>query len=73
MVDLKKTFMFFQDRPFISQLIQEILDFKSWVNGYLNDGLDVLVNHMELHLFWFSMDKVGWLVMQYKVFPTDAL
>jgi len=73
MVDLKKTLMFFQDRPFISQLIQEILDFKSWVNGYLNDGLDVLVNHMELHLFRFSMDKVGWLVMQYKVFPTDAL
>jgi hypothetical protein len=28
---------------------------------------------MELHLFRFSMDKVGWLVMQYKVFPTDAL
>jgi hypothetical protein len=33
MVDLKKTFMFFQDFPFISQFIQEILDFKSWVNG----------------------------------------
>jgi len=73
MVDLKKTFMFFQDRPFILQLIQEILDFKSWVNGYLNDGLNVLVNHMDLHLFRFSMNKVGWLVMQYKVFPTDAL
>jgi hypothetical protein len=73
MVDLKKTFMFFQDRPFILQLIQEILDFKSWVNGYLNDGLNVLVNHMDLHLFRFFMNKVGWLVMQYKVFPTDAL
>jgi hypothetical protein len=72
MVDWKKTFMFFQDCPFILQLIQEILDFKSWVNGYLNDGLDVLVNHMDLHLFRFSMDKVKWLVMQYKVFPTDA-
>jgi hypothetical protein len=58
-----KAFMFFQDCPFILQLIQEILDFKSWVNGYLNDALDVLVNHMGLHLFRFSMDKVVWLVM----------
>jgi hypothetical protein len=28
---------------------------------------------MDLHLFRFFMNKVGWLVMQYKVFPTDAL
>jgi hypothetical protein len=43
MVDLMKAFMLSQDCPFIPQLIQEILDFKSWVNGYLNNGLDILV------------------------------
>jgi hypothetical protein len=51
MADLMKAFMFSQDRPFISQLIQDILDFKSWFNGYLNDGLDVLIGHINMHLF----------------------
>ncbi len=46
-----KAFMFSQDCPFILQLIQEILDFKSWLNGYLNDGLDVLIGHTNMHLF----------------------
>jgi hypothetical protein len=45
MADLMKTFMFSQDRPFIPQLIQDILDFKYWVNGYLNDGPNILVSH----------------------------
>jgi hypothetical protein len=65
--------MFSQDRPFIPQLIQEIHDFKSWVNGYLNDGLNVLVGHIEMHLFRFFVDELKWLVMQYKVSPSDVL
>jgi hypothetical protein len=73
MVDLMKTFMFSQDCPFILQLIQEILDFKSWVNGYLNNGPKVFVSHTKMHLFKIFMDEVGWLVMQYKMFPTNAL
>ncbi len=73
MAYLMKAFMFSQDRPFIPQLIQEILDFKSWVNGYLNDGLNILVNHMKMHLFWFFVDEVMWPIMQYKVSPTNAL
>jgi hypothetical protein len=68
-----KAFMFSQDRPFILQLIQEIHVFKFWVNGYLNDGLDVLVSHTYMHLFWFFVDKVRWLIIQYKVFPINAL
>jgi hypothetical protein len=51
MVDLMKVFMFSQDRPFILQLIQKLPNFKSWVNGFLNDGLDILVGHMDMHLF----------------------
>ncbi len=73
MADLMKTFMFSQNHPFIPQFIQEILDFKYWVNGYLNNGPDIFVSHMEMHLFWFFMDKIWWLVMKYKVFPINVL
>jgi hypothetical protein len=62
-VDLMKTFMLSQDHPFIPQLIQEIPDFKSWVNGYLNDDLDIFIGHMKMHLFPFFVDEVRWLVM----------
>jgi hypothetical protein len=65
--------MLSQDRPFIPQFIQEILDFKSWVNGYLNDGMDILVSHIKMHLFQFFVDEVGWLVMQYKISLIYAL
>jgi hypothetical protein len=64
MVDLMKAFMLSQDCPFIPQLIQEILNFKSWVNRYLNNGLDIFVGHMEMHLFHFFVDEVRWPMMQ---------
>jgi hypothetical protein len=65
--------MFSQYHPFILQLIQETPDFKSWVNGYLNDGSNVLVGHTKMHLFQFFVDEVRWLMMQYKIFPIDVL
>jgi hypothetical protein len=54
-----KAFVLSQDRPFILQLIQEILDFKSWVNGYLNDGSNILVGHTKMHLFRFFVDDIS--------------
>jgi hypothetical protein len=51
LVDLMKTFMVTQERPFIPQLIQEIPNFKSWVQVYLKDALEVLVGHTNMHLF----------------------
>jgi hypothetical protein len=45
MADLMKTIMFSQDHPLIPQLIQEIPNFKSWVNRYLNNGSEILVGH----------------------------
>ncbi len=60
LVDLMKTFM-------------EIPDFKSWVQGYMKDGPMVLVKHMNTHLFLFFVDFSRWLVMQYKVSPTNAM
>ncbi len=68
-----KAFMFSQYCPFILQLIQEILDFKSWVNGYLNASPNVFDGHTKMHLFRFFVGEVGWPMMQYKVSPTDAL
>jgi len=53
LVDLMKTFMVSQERPFILQLIQEILNFKSWVQGYLKDNLKVLIGHIDMLFFWF--------------------
>ncbi len=49
LVDLLKAFMVLL---FIPQLIQEILDFKSWVLGYLKIDLDdpkVLIGHIDMH------------------------
>ncbi len=63
MANLMKAFMISQDCPFIPQLIKEIPNFKSWVNGYLNNGPNILVGHMEGHLFWFFVDEVGWPMM----------
>ncbi len=62
-----------QDRPFIPQLILEFPDFKSLVNGYLNNGLDILVSHINMHLFQLFVDKVRWSVMQYKISLTNVL
>jgi len=62
-----------QEQPFIPQPIQEIPDFKSWVQGYLKDGLEVLIRHIDMHLFQLFMDFARWLVMQYKASPTYSI
>jgi hypothetical protein len=54
-------------------LIQEILDFKSWVVGCLKDGLETLVGHTNMHIFKFFADSMGWPVMQYNVSPTNLV
>jgi len=73
MADLMKPFMFSQDHSFILQLIQEIPNLKSLVNGYLNDGPNILVDHTKMHLFRFFVDEVRWPMMQYKVSSSNAL
>ncbi len=73
LVDLMKAFMVSQERPFIPQLIQEILDFKTWVLGCLNDGPKTLVWHIDVHPFRFFVDSSSWPMMQYKVSPIDNI
>jgi hypothetical protein len=54
-----KSFMVLQERPFIPQLIQKSPNFKCWVQGYLKDGLEVLVGHTFFcGFFWVVSDAV---------------
>jgi hypothetical protein len=58
LVDLMKAFMVLL---FILQLIQEILDFKSWILGYLKLDLDdpkVLTGHIDALVFYAIV--FGW-------------
>jgi hypothetical protein len=58
-VDLMKAFMFSQDHAFIPQLIQEIPNFKSWVNGYLNNYPNVFVGCIVATLTLGSRPRQG--------------
>jgi hypothetical protein len=56
-----------------SQLIQEISYFNSLVQGYLKNGPEISVGHIDMRLFQFFVDSSWWLVMQYKVSPIDSI
>jgi hypothetical protein len=45
-----------QEGQFIPLVIQNILDFKSWVVGCLKDGFETLVRHTDIHLLNFFVD-----------------
>jgi hypothetical protein len=62
-----------QERPFISQLIKNKLDFKTWALGCLKDSLKTLVGHTYLHIFRFIMHLFGWHVIQYRISLTDSI
>lgn len=57
--DLMKAFMVSQDLNFIPELVQEVVDFKSFVPGYICDGSDHLMALGEMHLFKFYVVKKG--------------
>jgi hypothetical protein len=51
LANVMKAFMVLEDCPFILQLIQEILDLKTWVKGCLKDGPKILqVGRTDMHL-----------------------
>jgi hypothetical protein len=39
----------------------------------LKDGLETLVGHIDMHLFIFFVDSLGWPMMEYKVSPTNPI
>lgn len=61
--DLIRAFMESQNLSFMPEFIQEVVDFKSFVRGYICDGPDKLTRLGEMHLFKFYVDEEGWPVM----------
>ena len=72
LVDLIKTFMDSQKTTaFIPELVQDVADFKKFLQGYQHDGANKLIGLGEMHIFKFYVeekgDDMGWPVMRYKV------
>ena len=58
--------------PTIPHLIEEVADFKGFIEGSLNDGNDILVGHTKPQQVNFYLDSTGCPVMMYKMLCTDA-
>ena len=72
LADLMKAFMDFQKMTaFIPELVQEIADFKKFLQGYEHDSANKLIGLGEMHLFKFYVEEnsndMGWPIMRYKV------
>ena len=72
LADLMKAFMDSQKTTaFIPELVQEVADFKKFLQGYEHDGANKLIRLGEMHLFKFYVeengDDMGWPVIRYKV------
>ena len=68
---LMKSFMDTKSWPVIPHLIEEVLDFKKFVEGYLCTGRDALAGHTNAQQFKFYRNGNGWPLMQYKLLCTD--
>ena len=55
LTDLMKAFMQSQDLSFMSEFIQEVADFKSFIHGYQSNGAARLIGLGEMHLFKWTM------------------
>ena len=72
LADLMKVFMdSLKTTAFIPELIQEVANFKKFLQGYQHDSANKLIGLREMHLFKFYIEEKGddmdWLVMRYKV------
>ena len=70
--DIMKAFMDSQKTTaFIPELVQEVADFKKFLQGYQHDGANKLIRLGEMHLFKFYVEEkgndMGWPIMHYKV------
>jgi hypothetical protein len=69
---LMKSFMDAEKQPVIPHLIEEVPNFKAFVDGFLYTGNDALEGHTNAQQFKFYKDGNGWPMMQYKLFCTDS-
>jgi len=57
--------------PIIPHFIEEVLNFKRFMHGYLGSGGNSLEGHSLGQQFKFYVDANGWPLMEYKFFCTD--
>ena len=69
---LMKSFMDVESIPTIPHLIEEVPDFKSFIDGVILDKDEVLVGHTKPQQVKFYLDGAGCLKMKYKLFCTDV-
>ena len=58
--------------PTIPHLIQEVADFKGFIEDMFNDGKDIFVGHTKPQQVKFYLDSTGCPVMKYKMLCTDV-
>ena len=68
---LMKSFMDCETHPVIPHLIEEVPDFKQFVEGYLGTRGDELEGQSKAQQFKFFKDSSGWPLMEYKNLYTD--
>jgi hypothetical protein len=61
LADLMKAFMQSQEQAFMPKVIQEVADFKSFIEGYQSSGAARLIGLGKMHLFKFYVDTTSFL------------
>jgi hypothetical protein len=69
---LMKSFMDVDSVPTIPHLIEEVPDFKAFIEGSLLDGDESLVGHTKAQQFKFYLNSTGVPIMKYKHYITDS-
>ena len=69
---LMKSFMDVEAIPTIPHLIEEVPDFKSFIDGAILDKDEGLVGHTKPQQVKFYVDAIGCPRMKYKLFCTDT-
>jgi hypothetical protein len=69
---LMKSFMDVKKELVIPHLIEEVSNFKAFVDGFLCIGNDALQGHTNAQQFKFYKDSNGWPMIQYKLWCTDS-
>ena len=69
---LIKLFMDAEKHPIIPHLIEEVPNFKAFVDGFLCTRIDALERHTNAQQFKFYKDANGWPMMQCKLFCIDS-
>ena len=63
---LTKSYMNLDNVPMIPNMIEEVPDFKAFIESYLRSGAHRLIWHMKAQQFWFYMSDDNIPAMPYK-------